>query len=126
VSVRSLVVGGLAEVDTNRPALTLSGRLENKTVTHFAWSPKGRHIALATVGSSAKSDIEFWDLDFSIDDSATRRENAEPGANMQLLGVGDHFGVTNLAWDPSGRYLASIASAWENSVRRCEDLSNFA
>ncbi len=101
-------------IDPRKGDFRLMRRLENKTTTHFAWSPRGRHIALATVGSSAKSDIEFWDMDFTLDEA--RKEVGEPGANMQLLNVGDHFGVTNLAWDPSGRYLTTIASAWEHSV----------
>lgn len=90
------------------------GRLENKTNNTVAWSPKGRFLVLATVGSSSKSDIEFWDLDFSVDD--TKKENADPGASLQLMATGDHYGVTELAWDPSGRYVASSASAWRTSV----------
>ncbi len=32
------------------------------------------------------------------------------------LGTADHFGVTDLDWDPSGRYLATIASEWRHKV----------
>jgi translation initiation factor 3 subunit B len=79
------------------------------------WSPKGRHIVLATLASPTKFDIEFWDLDFTTDDNPNKKE-AEPGANVQMLGTGEHYGVTDIAWDPSGRYLATHASAWRQSV----------
>jgi translation initiation factor 3 subunit B len=95
---------------------SLPGGLENKTANTLAWAPKGRFIALATCGSPVKYDIEFWDVDFTIDDTVNKRDVADPGANMQLLATGEHFGMTDVAWDPSGRYLASSASAFRQSV----------
>ena len=89
--------------------------LENKIANHLAWGPKGRFIALATLGSASKFDIEFWDLDFTTDDNP-RKEGVEPGQYTVLLGTGDHYGVTEMMWDPSGRYLATVASAWRQSV----------
>jgi len=101
-------------------SIIIIGELENKTANTLAWAPKGRFIALATCGSSVKYDIEFWDLDFTIDDTVNKRDVADPGANMQLLATGEHFGMTDVAWDPSGRYLASSASAFRQSVRRIQ------
>ncbi len=49
------------------------------------------------------------------DDNPQRKE-AEPGANVQMLGIGEHFGITDIAWDPSGRYLGTSASAWRQTV----------
>jgi translation initiation factor 3 subunit B len=73
---------------------------------------------LATVGSSSKSELEFWDLDFHVEE--TRKEGApskeEWGAGSHLLGTSDHYGVTDVEWDPSGRYLATSASAWRHQV----------
>lgn len=103
-------------IDPKKGDFRLMRRLENKNVNHVAWSPKGRFVVLATLASSAKSDIEFWDLDFQIDDTAARAANAaDSGASIQLLGSADHYGVTDISWDPSGRYVASIASAWKSS-----------
>ncbi len=61
---------------------------------------------------------EFWDLDFVTDDRRTAEER-EAGVGIQLLsGSGvEHYGITDLEWDPSGRYVASSASAWRHSVR---------
>ncbi|KIM85337.1 hypothetical protein PILCRDRAFT_66422 [Piloderma croceum F 1598] len=92
---------------------TLPGRTSNT----IRWSPRGRHVVLATVGSSTKSELEFWDLDFNSDD---RREgqvsNQEWGSGIQQLGTADHYGVTDVEWDPSGRYLATSASSWRHTL----------
>lgn len=88
---------------------------DSKIANTLVWGPKGRHIVFATIGSSTKFDIEFWDLDFVTDDNPNRKE-AEPGANVQLMGTGEHYGVTEIAWDPSGRYVTSSASSWRQTV----------
>lgn len=92
----------------------IAGTLPSRTSNAIRWSPRGRHVVLATVGSSTKSELEFWDLDFNSDD---RKEGqAEWGSGIQLLGTADHYGVTDVEWDPSGRYLATSASAWTHTV----------
>lgn len=81
---------------------------------------------LGTVGSSSKSDLEFWDLDFTLDDSSRKEVSSlskdEWGSNIQLLATCDHYGMTDVEWDPSGRYLATSASVWRHSVRRLGQL----
>lgn len=107
-----------------------SGTLTGRTSNAIRWSPKGRHLVLATVGSSTKSELEFWDLDFNSVDSVRKEASASKddwGTSVQLLGTGDHYGVTDLEWDPSGRYLATSASAWRHTVSDwppCESLRN--
>jgi len=94
---------------------TLSGRTSNA----IRWSPRGRHVVLATVGSSTKSELEFWDLDFNTEDIPRREGHVTKedwGSGIQLLGSADHYGVTDVEWDPSGRYLATSASAWTHTV----------
>lgn len=88
--------------------------LPSRTSNAIRWSPRGRHVVLATVGSSSKSELDFWDLDFL---SEERREGQDWGTGVQLLGTADHYGVTDVEWDPSGRYLATSASAWTHTVR---------
>ena len=73
---------------------------------------------LATVGSTSKSELEFWDLDFNSDDTV-KKEVPKEDSSIQQLGVADHYGVTDVEWDPSGRYLATAASAWTHTV--CPD-----
>ena len=38
------------------------------------------------------------------------------GSGIQHLGTADHYAVTDAEWDPSGRYLATSASAWRHTV----------
>ncbi|KAG7450405.1 translation initiation factor eIF-3b [Guyanagaster necrorhizus] len=93
--------------------------LPNRTSNAIRWSPRGRHVVLATVGSSSKSELEFWDLDFNIEDVARREGQTSKedwGSGIQLLGTADHYGVTDVEWDPSGRYLATSASAWTHTL----------
>ena len=89
--------------------------LSQRTSNTVRWSPRGRHVVLATVGATSKSEPGFWDLDFTVDEA--RRENTPWGAGIQLLGTADHYAVTDVEWDPSGRYLAASASAWRHTVR---------
>jgi WD40 repeat protein len=102
-------------------ALTFSslGTLAGRTTNTIRWSPRGRHVVLATVGSTSKSELEFWDLDFNSDDVTPKRDppKEEWGTGIQQLGTADHYGVTDVEWDPSGRYLATAASAWTHTVR---------
>ncbi|WWD22047.1 eukaryotic translation initiation factor 3 subunit B [Kwoniella shandongensis] len=100
------------QLDPKKGDFTAIKHLDGKIANTLVWAPKGRHIALATIGSSTKFDIEFWDLDFTVDE---RREGSEPGANVTMLGTGEHYGVTDIAWDPSGRYIATSASSWRSS-----------
>ncbi|OJT11372.1 Eukaryotic translation initiation factor 3 subunit B [Trametes pubescens] len=93
-----------------KPLKTLPARTSNTV----RWSPRGRHVVLATVGSSSKSELEFWDLDFTADE--TRREGAPWGTGIQHLGTADHYALTDAEWDPSGRYLATSASAWRHTL----------
>lgn len=74
-------------------------------------------MVLATVGSSSKSELEFWDLDFNLEDRREGQVSKEEwGSGIQLLGTADHYGVTDVEWDPSGRYLATSASSWTHTV----------
>lgn len=67
------------------------------------------------MGSSSKSELEFWDLDFNSPDEG-RKGDVEWGSGIQHLGTADHYAVTDAEWDPSGRYLATSASAWKHTV----------
>ena len=74
---------------------------------------------LATVGSSTKSELEFWDLDFNVDElkrDGPNQSEKEWGSGIQHLGTADHYALTDAEWDPSGRYLATSASAWRHTV----------
>lgn len=99
----------------------ITGTLGNRTTNTIRWAPRGRHVVLATVGSTSKSELEFWDLDFNSEDLGGRKDTAsttvEWGSGIQLLRTTDHYGMTDVEWDPSGRYLSTSASTWRHTVR---------
>lgn len=73
------------------------------------------------MGSTTKSELEFWDLDFNSEDLGGRKDTTQTviewGSGIQLLRGADHYGMTDVEWDPSGRYLATSASTWRHTVR---------
>jgi len=105
------------QLDRSKNDFRLLRSLPGRTSNAIRWSPRGRHVVLATVGSSSKSELEFWDLDFVVDEQTKKEPSSSDwGNNIQLLGTADHYGVTDVEWDPSGRYLATSASAWTHTL----------
>ncbi|KAF8640680.1 hypothetical protein AX17_000336 [Amanita inopinata Kibby_2008] len=105
------------QLDHSKNDFKLLRSLSSRTSNAIRWSPRGRHVVLATVGSSSKSELEFWDLDFHVEDTSKKESSKDDwGTGIQLLGTADHYGVTDVEWDPSGRYLATTASAWTHTL----------
>ncbi|KAJ1020578.1 hypothetical protein NDA13_005892 [Ustilago tritici] len=88
---------------------------DNKTVNALFWSPRGRHIIVVTLGSSQKFDLEWYDVDF-MHEVRQGNPSADPADDVKLIGTGEHYGITDLEWDPSGRYVATSASVWRHSL----------
>lgn len=88
--------------------------LDKKNSNAIYWSPRGRFVVIATVGNQQGSDLEFFDLDFEGEKPEGEKDLT---ANLQLMNTSEHYGMTDVEWDPSGRYVASWASAWKHSVR---------
>jgi translation initiation factor 3 subunit B len=87
--------------------------IDKKTSNAIYWSPKGRFVVVATEHSQNNFDLDFYDLDFEGEKPESDKDLT---ANLQLMGTSDHFGVTGVAWDPTGRYVASSSSIWHHSV----------
>ncbi|KAH8981791.1 translation initiation factor eIF-3b [Lactarius hatsudake] len=105
------------QLDRSKTDFKLLRTLAGRTTNTIRWSPRGRHVVLATVGSTSKSELEFWDLDFNSDDVVKKDPPKEDwNSGIQQLGVADHYGVTDVECDPSGRYLATAASAWTHTI----------
>lgn len=96
---------------------------DNKSSNNVYWSPKGRHVLLATLGSNSKFDIEFWDLDLEKEEGAGK-EQQEAGAGIRLVTTVEHYGLTDIEWDPSGRFVATYGSMWMSTVRSIFPLAN--
>ena len=77
------------------------------------WSPNGRFVVVATVLNQQSSDLEFWDFDF---EGEKDEKDKDLTANLQSVAVADHYGITDIEWDPSGRYVATSSSYWKHPV----------
>ena len=75
-------------------SLTHTENIIDKDVNEFFWSPRGRFFVLTNT-SDSKGALEFWD-----------------SKELEMMGYGEHFMVTDIVWDPSGRYVTSSVSAY--------------
>ncbi|KAL2808014.1 eukaryotic translation initiation factor eIF2A-domain-containing protein [Aspergillus granulosus] len=97
--------------------------VEKKNSNAIYWSPKGRFVVVATVHSQSSYDLDFWDMDFEGEKNESEKDLA---ANLQLMKTVEHYGVTDIDWDPTGRYVVSSASAWTHSMENGWNLHTFA
>lgn len=96
--------------------------LEKKNSNAIYWSPKGRFVVIATVHNQQSSDLEFYDVDFEGEKPESDKDLT---ANLQLMNTAEHYGVTDVEWDPSGRYVATWASAWKHSMENGYHMYDF-
>jgi len=103
--------------------------LAGKSCNTIFWSPKGRNVVLATLRSQTVWDLEFYDLDFEPLESAAAKVptggEKDPSAYLQLLAAGEHYGVTDIEWDPSGRFVATSASVWRHTMENGYQIWDF-
>nr|CAB3241613.1 eukaryotic translation initiation factor 3 subunit B-like [Phallusia mammillata] len=71
--------------------------LDRKQATHIFWSPAGQFVLL--IGLNSSSQLEFIDT-----------------ADMTVMNTGEHLMVSDVEWDPTGRYLLSIVSWWAHKI----------
>ena len=69
--------------------------LEKRQATHLFWAPQGNFIVLAGMRNQDGGHLEFYNVN-----------------DLETMGVDDHFACSNLAWDPTGRYVTTSVSAW--------------
>ncbi|CAD6586310.1 MAG: Translation initiation factor 3 subunit b [Alectoria sarmentosa] len=96
--------------------------IEKKNSNAIYWSPKGRFVIVATVHSQQSFDLDFWDMDFEGEKPESDKDLT---ANLQLMNTGDHYGVTDVDWDPTGRYCVTSASVWKHTMENGYHLYDF-
>jgi len=69
--------------------------LDNRNAKNLFWSPRGSYLVIGGQNGS----IEFY--------------NAVLGETMAEA---DHYGVSALKWDPTGRYVCTYVSAWRSAL----------
>jgi translation initiation factor 3 subunit B len=72
--------------------------LEPRQVDSLFWSPRGINLVIANTKSSTAT-LEFWDVN-----------------ELDAIGYGEHFGMTNASWDPTGRYFCTYVSAHKRAA----------
>jgi len=97
--------------------------IDKKNNNAIHWSPNGRFVVVATVLSQQSFDLDFWDFDF---EGERDEKDKDLTANLQLMGTADHYGVTDIEWDPSGRFVATSASSWKHRMENGYHLYSFA
>ncbi|KAJ1931392.1 Translation initiation factor 3 subunit b, partial [Linderina pennispora] len=55
----------------------------------------------------------FYDVEF---DQAAANKSGVAGDAISQLGAAEHYGVTDLDWDPTGRYVITSASSWRHTM----------
>ena len=98
-----------------RGDFSLQKALDNKTCNALFWSPRGRHLLAATLGSTQKFDLEWYDVDFG---NEARQGGAGDASDVKQIGAGEHYSITDVEWDPSGRYVTTSASFWRQSLEQ--------
>jgi len=99
--------------------------VDKKNSNAIYWSPRGRFVVIATVGSQQSSDLDFWDLSFEKPKEDKDDKEKELNANLQLMNTAEHYGVTDIEWDPTGRYVATVASAFRHQMENGYHLYDF-
>lgn len=111
--VKGNVVGNFKHIRT----------IEKKTQNAIIWSPRGRFVITASVSLQSHYDLDFWDLDYEGEKPESDKDLC---ANLRLLRSGEHYGVTDIDWDPSGRYVVTSASAWTHQMENGWSIHTFS
>ncbi|KAF1996071.1 eukaryotic translation initiation factor 3 [Amniculicola lignicola CBS 123094] len=99
--------------------------VDKKNSNAIYWSPKGRFVVVATLQSQQSFDLDFWDLSFDKPKDEKEESEKDLTANLQLMSTAEHYGVTDIEWDPTGRYVTTVASAFRHHMENGYHLYDF-
>lgn len=74
-------------------------RFENKTCNQLFWSPAGQFVLLASPRGGMNRQLEWIDT-----------------SDMTVTAKNEHFMMTDVEWDPTGRYVTTMVSFWEHKA----------
>lgn len=74
-------------------------KFEKRACNHLFWCPNGQYIVLAGVGSSGGGSLEFVDT-----------------KEFLVMNTTDHYQMSDVEWDPTGRYVVTGVSVWKTKV----------
>ncbi|KAF2265671.1 eukaryotic translation initiation factor 3 subunit B [Lojkania enalia] len=97
--------------------------VDKKNSNAIYWSPKGRFVVVATLQSQQSFELDFWDLSF--EKPKEEKEDKDVNANLQLMATAEHYGVTDIEWDPTGRYVTTVASAFRHHMENGYHIYDF-
>jgi translation initiation factor 3 subunit B len=86
------------EVEKKKPGavagVKLLKELDTKGLDYCSWSPDGRFMVLC--GLKSTGDLQFWDI-----------------KDLTLFASQEHYGVKQIQWDPTGRYVTTTNTSWK-------------
>ncbi|CCD23029.1 translation initiation factor eIF3 core subunit b NDAI_0A08760 [Naumovozyma dairenensis CBS 421] len=87
--------------------------IPNKFSNTISWSPAGRFVVVATLvkPNVRKSSLEFFDLDYPGEKNINDADDVN--ASLKDVATPTNTSVTDLTWDPSGRFI----TAWSSSLK---------
>lgn len=80
-------------------APNLLKKFEKRACNHLFWSPNGQFIVLAGLGNNGGGSLEFVDTH-----------------EFLVMNSTDHFQMSDVEWDPTGRYVFTAVSHWKCKV----------
>lgn len=100
--------------------------IDNKFSNTISWSPTGRFVCVATLVKPdvRKSDLDFYDLNFSGEKSINDLKDVESA--LKDIAHPEYFCATDLQWDPSGRFLAVWSSSLKHKLEHGYKVYNLA
>jgi translation initiation factor 3 subunit B len=99
--------------------------VDKKNSNAIYWSPKGRFVVVAALQSQQSFDLDFWDLSFEKPKDEKDDKEKDLSANLQLMATAEHYGMTDIEWDPTGRYVVTVASAFRHHMENGYHLYDF-